>query len=135
MAKRVIKLSIQLPSGITATPELEKIAADAANAAIESATAELLEAQQLSTELAAKGICISAEEIIARKSKKAPRGQKTASRGSARKRIVLDENQRNKLIEDLKTGIKISEAASKFGISTATVMNIKTAAGLTKTRK
>jgi hypothetical protein len=38
-------------------------------------------------------------------------------------------------VGELKSGAKIAAAAKKYGISTATVMNIKAAAGLIKKRK
>lgn len=149
MAKRNIKITIKLPAGVVATKELSDLAKQAAEAAIESTVAELAEAQKLASELAEKGYNITAEEILTRRSakpakrtaKKAPKAKKkakkTASKKKAngtRKRIVLNEDQRAELSNDLAGGMKIAEASAKYGISTATVMNHKKAAGLIKSR-
>ncbi|WP_269523363.1 hypothetical protein [Coraliomargarita parva] len=133
MAKRTIKISIKLPTGISATKELEEKAQTAAEAAIASAVSELAEAHKLAKELADKGITISPEELMSRKKTSAKR-KSSGSSTEKRKRIVLSAAQRKSLIAELKAGAKIAEAADKYGISTATVMNIKTAAGLTKSR-
>ncbi|MEM1222903.1 MAG: hypothetical protein AAGH40_09090 [Verrucomicrobiota bacterium] len=140
MAKRTIKINIKLPAGIIATPELIKTATKAAEDVVNASASDLIEAQKLAKELVKKGVQITAEEILARKSvtrkktgSKASKKSVTAS--STRKRVVLEPAQRKALIAELKSGAKIAAAAKKFGISTATVMNIKTSAGLTKSRK
>lgn len=132
MAKRTIKISIKLPSGLTANKELEDKATQAANAAVAEALEDLIETQKLADQLATQGIQISAEELISRKVRN--KGAKSVAKRSTgpRKRVVLSDSARGKLIEDLKTGMKIREAAEKYGISTATVSGIKTKAGLTK---
>ncbi|MFP4673498.1 MAG: hypothetical protein ACLFO5_02785 [Opitutales bacterium] len=178
MEKRNIKLNLKLPAGVSATSELQKRAAKAAQDVVNAAAEYLSEAKELSRQLAAKGIKMSPEELLERKtgasnvasvkaatkkvaakkrsakkaagkkvaSKKAA-GQKTAvskspakkktKRASARKgrkRVTLSPERRNALIEDLKGDMKIAEATQKYGVSPATVMNIKSAAGLTKAR-
>lgn len=135
MAKRTIKLNLKLPSGIVATKALTDKVTAAAQAVIDSESSELLEAQQLAEELSSKGIKISATELLSRKrpARSAKRATKSST-GSVRKRVTLSEAQRAELVEELKGGIKIAAAAEKYGVSTATVMNIKTAAGLTKKR-
>lgn len=134
MAKRTIKLNLKLPSGVVATKELSDKVLKAAQAVIASETTELLEAQKLAKELSAKGISISAEELLKRKVKGSGAKGKLGSGNAQRKRVVLSAAQREALIKELADGAKIAAAASKYGISTATVMNIKTAAGLTKKR-
>lgn len=135
MAKRTIKLNLKLPAGIVATTELSDKVLAAAQAVIDSESSELLEAQQLAKELSAKGIKISAEELLSRKSKKRSVKRAPKAKGATpRKRIVLSNAKRKALIAELKNGETIASAAKKYGISTATVMNIKTAAGLTKKR-
>lgn len=132
MPKRTIKISIKLPSGMTANKELEDKASQAANAAVAEALKDLIETQKLADKLAAQGIQISAEELMSRKvGKKLPKAAAKRSTGP-RKRVVLSDSARDNLIDDLKTGMKIREAAEKYGISTATVSGIKTKAGLTK---
>ncbi len=136
MAKRTIKINIKLPAGVVATKELTDKATKAANDAITTAVDELAEAQALAKELADKGIRISAQELMTRKTTKKRAGStKGASADEPRKRVVLTDAKRNALIADLKAGIKIAAAAEKYGVSTATVMNTKTAAGLTKKRE
>ncbi|MFU8848381.1 MAG: hypothetical protein ACNA77_06655 [Opitutales bacterium] len=133
MAKRTLKINIKLPTGITANKELEAKVTEAANAAVADAVKDLVETQKLADELAAKGIQISAQELLSRKS--GTKGRKApAKRSSAgpRKRVVLSDNAREKLIGDLKAGMKIRVAAEKYGVSTATVSGIKTKAGLIK---
>jgi|ETNmetMinimDraft_22_1059887.scaffolds.fasta_scaffold11987_4 transposase-like protein len=137
MAKRTIKINIKLPTGIVASKELVEQATSAAQSAVQGAVKELAEAQKLSKDLATKGIRITAEELISRKqSGRGRRPAKSSGKGGApRKRIVLSEAQRKELVGELKSGAKIAAAAKKYGISTATVMNIKAAAGLIKKRK
>ncbi len=121
---------------MSATDSLVKKATDAAKKVVESASGELIEAQKLARELSAKGIKISPEELMARKGKKATKSaKKKATKGRARKRVVLTDAQRKSLTADLQGGLKVSEAAKKYGVSEATVNNHKAAAGLTKKRK
>ena len=134
MAKRTIKLNLKLPAGVTATKELTDKVTAAAQAVIESETSELIEAQTLAKELSSKGITITAEELLSRKKKRGPKTTVKVAGAAPRKRIVLSNAKRKALITELKGGAKIATAAKKYGISTATVMNIKTAAGLTKKR-
>ena len=138
MAKRTIKINIKLPSGVSATKELTDTATAAAKAAIDSAVQEIAEAQKMAKELERKGVSISAEELMSRMSGKpghAPKAKKAKAKGGARKRVVLTDAKREALVADLKAGIKIAEAAKKYGVSTATIMNVKSGAGLTKPRE
>lgn len=135
MAKRTIKINLKLPTGVTATKELEAKATQAAKDAIASSVQELAEAQQLAKELSKKGIQISATELLSRKSSKPKSAPRQTGTKTTRKRVVLSAAQKTSLISDLEAGAKVAETAEKFGISTATVMNLKTAAGLTKKRK
>jgi len=134
MAKRTIRINIKLPSGVTASKELEDKATKAANNAVSEAIGDLVETRELAKTLTTKGFDISAEELLQRRSGKP--GRKTGSKkAGTRKRTVLTETKRKGLIADLKAGQKIKDAAKKYGVSEATVMNIKTKAGLTKKRK
>lgn len=135
MAKRTIKINIKLPAGITANKELEAKATQAANAAVADALKDLVETQKLADELAAQGIQISAEELMSRKIGKKGRKSAAKSSGGPRKRVVLSDSARDEMIGELKAGMKIREAAEKYGVSTATVAGIKTKAGLTKKQK
>lgn len=139
--KRTIKLNIKLPTGVPATKELTDKVISAAQAVIDLEAGEIAEARRLAKDLNAKGVKITAEELLSRMTSKKGRGRpaKTAGRSSVskgtRKRVVLSEAQRKTLITKLKAGAKIGEVAESYGISTATVMNIKRAAGLIKKRK
>ena len=136
MAKRTIKLNIKLPAGVHATSELESKALAAAKAVIDSEAGAYKEAQKLAKQLSAKGIQITAEELILRKaSGKRSVSKKTSGNKSVRKRIVLSAAKRKSLVADIKKGEKTPALSTKYGVSTATVMNIKAAAGLTKKRK
>ncbi len=73
--------------------------------------------------------------------KKAPRRAAAAVRKAAAapkkrksKRTVLSDEQRKALTDRLRAGATAAKAAAEFGVSTATVNNIKRAAGLTKPR-
>lgn len=141
MAKRTIKINLKLPAGVAATKELTDKVTAAAQTVIDAAVGEVAEAQKLAKELKARGVTITAEELLNRMEPKKGRGRPAKKANAAtkttgaRKRVVLSPAQRKALIAELKAGAKISAAAKSYGISTATVMNIKTAAGLTKKRK
>jgi Mor family transcriptional regulator len=131
MAKRTIKITIKLPIGVTASQELEAKATKAANNAVAGALTDLVETQKLVRTLAAQGIQMTAEELMSRKVGR-PARKSIAKKTGVRKRVVLSDSARNKMIEDLKEGMKIREAAKKYGVSGATVSSIKTKSGLTK---
>lgn len=142
MAKRTIKINIKLPTGVTATDELVKEATKAAKAVVDSLSGELAQAQKMARELAKQGFTVSADELLKSKSGKSGKGGKgpkaavkTPRKKSARTRVVLSDAQKAALADDLKKGMKINQAAGKYGVSPATVMNIKTAAGLTRKNK
>lgn len=164
MAKRTIKISIKLPAGITSSKELEDKAAKAANDAVTNALSDLVETQKLAKKLASQGIQISAEELMSRKVERVGKVEKVervervgkvgkveragkagkvgssgrkvaAKKTGARKRVVLSDAERKKMAADLDADMKIKEAAKKYGVSSATVMNVKTKAGLTNKRK
>ena len=141
MAKRTIKINIKLPAGIAATKELTDKTSAAAQSVIDAAVGELAEAQKLSKELKARGVTISAEELLNHMEPQKGRGRPTKKTSAkpeaegARKRVVLSDAQRKALIAELKAGATVAAAAESYGISTATVMNIKKAAGIVKKRK
>ncbi len=136
MAKRTIKINIKLPTGVDATSELEAKAAAAAKAVVDAQAGAYIEAQKLAKELSAKGIKITADELIKRKTAgKRTTSKKTATKKATRKRVVLTDAKRKSLITEIKGGAKTPALAAKYGVSTATVMNVKASAGLTKKRK
>ena len=108
MAKRTIKITIKLPTGVVATDELTEKATQAANDAISSIVGDLLEARKISEQLAAQGIEMTPEEVLNRKINGG--GSATSPRGT-RRRVVLDEDMRQALIADLSEGAKIAESA------------------------
>ncbi|NCG08640.1 MAG: hypothetical protein GWO81_03600 [Verrucomicrobia bacterium] len=136
MAKRTIKISIKLPAGVTATAALEAKAKAAALAVIKSATKDMVALQKIAKDLSSKGISITPQELLARK--KGSSTTKTAVKtksATVRKRVVLTPAQKKAMIAELKAGAKTAVMVKKYGVSIATVMNIKTAAKLTKKRK
>lgn len=136
MAKRTIKLNIKLPAGMTATPELEAKAIVAANAAIKTAVKDMVALQKIASDLSKKGIDITAQELLARR-KQASDKKAIAKpvKKTTRKRVVLSPAQKKSLVADLKKGSTTADVVKKYGVSIATVMNIKAAAKLTKKRK
>lgn len=139
MAKRTIKINIKLPTGITATPELEAKATAAANDAVKAAVKDVLALQKIAKDLSSKGFAITAQELLARKKnlggKKMTVKAVKAAKVAPRKRVVLTPAQKKALVADLKAGAKTADTVKKYGVSVATVMNIKAAAKLTKKRK
>ena len=136
MAKRTIKINIKLPNGVLSTTALEAKVTAAATAVVDAEAGAYIEAQKLAKELSAKGIRISAEELMQRKtSGKLTGAKKKAAAKVTRKRIVLTDAKRKALVTELKNGAKTPALSAKYGVSTATVMNIKANAGLTKKRK
>ena len=135
MAKRTIKINIKLPTGVSPTYSLINKATEAAKKVVDSASSDIIEAQKIVKDMSRRGIHMTVDEVLERKSEsKRGRGApKKAARGS-RKRIVLTDEQRQALAEDLRKGMKIKDAQSKYGVSQATVTNIKSAEGLTKKR-
>ena len=99
----------------------------------------MLALQKIAKDLSSKGFTITAQELLARKknlgSKKPTVKAVKAAKAAARKRVVLTPAQKKALITDLKAGAKTADAVKKYGVSVATVMNIKAAAKLTKKRK
>ncbi len=142
MPKRVIKVNVKLPKGFVATPEIEARVQAAANGAIEDLAAQLKAAEKIVADLEKKGIAISVEEILERQrqggTSKTPAAKKVTSKSKKasgrRSRTVLSDEQKQALITDLKAGLITRVVAEKYGVSTATVANIKTSAGLTKKR-
>lgn len=140
MAKRTIKINLKLPAGITATDSLINEATNAAKGVVESASSSVLEAQKIVKDMSKRGVNMTVEEVLARMGgtkteRPARKGAKKGAKKGARKRVVLTEAQRKSLIEDLKAGIKIKDAEKKYGVSQATVTNIKKAQGLTKPKR
>jgi len=142
MAKRTIKINIKLPKGVIATRELTAKATKAANEAVAEAANVLVEAQKLVDVMAKSGVRITVEEILSRKKGKATTSKKTARKGARktatkgkRKRVILSDAKKQALLGELKDGAKAVAMAKKYGVSNATVMNMKRDAGLTKPRK
>jgi hypothetical protein len=136
MAKRTIKINLKLPAGMTATNSLISEATNAAKNVVESASSNVIEAQKIAKDMAKRGVNMTAEEVLTRMGGAKPK--QTAKKGAkkgARKRVVLTDAQRKSLVEDLKAGIKIKDAEKKYGVSQATVTNIKKAHGLTKPKR
>jgi hypothetical protein len=119
--KRTIKLNIKLPAGVPATKVLTDKVISAAQAVIDLEAGEIAEARRLAKDLNARGVKITAEELLSRMTSKKGRGRpaKTVARSSVskgtRKRVVLSEAQRKTLISQLKAGAKIGEVARSYG--------------------
>jgi hypothetical protein len=125
-----VQINIKLPAGIKVP---RAVLAEATNAA-QAIVSSQLQYHALSMELAAKGIAISASELA----KRASGGKvvaKAAKSGGKRKRVVLTDAQRKQAVVDLKGGATIGSVASTYGCSPQTIMGLKKAAGLVKSKK
>ena len=134
---KTIKINIKLPKGVTATAALVNAATKAANEAVNAGLGDYKEALAISKELAKKGISMTADEVLQRRGKKRATKSAAAAKsgsGTGRKRVVLTDAQKKAAVAELKKGAKTAAVSKKFGVSSATVMNIKRAAGLTKAR-
>jgi len=69
-----------------------------------------------------------------KKAGKVGRAKKAGRKGKG-KRVVLSMEQRAEVVEALRGGITAHEVAKQFGVSVATVNNIKKEAGLVKSRR
>lgn len=129
MAKSTVQIALKVPSGVKVPRSVLSQASKAAQGVIDSQ----IEFVALSSELAAKGISISADELA----KRARRGGRPAPATSTgkRKRVVLTAAQRKSAIGDLKGGATIKSVAAKYGCSPQTVMSIKKGAGLVQKKK
>jgi hypothetical protein len=135
MAKRTIKINIKLPVGVTATEELVKEATKAAKTVVDALSSDLAQAQKTARELAKQGFKVTAQDLLKSKTaKKAATAAKPkpAGKKSARTRIILTDGQKAAMAEELKKGMKLGAAAAKYGVSVATAMNVKKAAGLVR---
>ena len=136
MAKRTIKINIKLPTGVTASSGLEAKVNAAALAVIKSATKDIVALQKIAKDLSSKGITITPQELLARKTgSSAKKTPAKAKKATTRKRVVLTAAQKKAMVADLKGGAKTAAMVKKYGVSIATVMNIKAGAKLTKKRK
>jgi hypothetical protein len=134
MAKRTIKITIKLPRGVSATSDLVARATKAANDVVAESASELVEAEKLANLMAKSGVKITIDEILSRKKGGGARKKAAKKTVNSRKRVVLNDAKKKALVADLKAGAKATEAAKKYGVSHATAMNLKRAAGLTKPR-
>ncbi|MFP4259525.1 MAG: hypothetical protein ACLFS1_00430 [Opitutales bacterium] len=135
MAKRTLKINIKLPTGVSPTYSLINEATEAAKKVVDSAASDIIDAQKIVKDMSKRGIQMTVDEVLERKSgsKRGRTAPKKQGKGS-RKRVVLTDEQRQALAEDLRNGMKIKDAQDKYGVSQATVTNIKSAEGLTKKR-
>lgn len=130
--KKTIHFTIEIPAALDPSEVLLNKAREAAEAVF----GDLVAMQEVSDQLAAQGITISAEELLARKlggaAGTAGSGVGGSSGGSKRKRLTAQEQEQ--IVEKLKAGATLAEAAAAFGCSTATVMALKKKAGLVAPR-
>ena len=121
---------------MTVTDSLVNDVNQAAEKVVASASKKVVKAQKIVDDMAKKGVTMTIEEVMERMggttTKRAATG---GAKKGARKRVVLTDEQRAALIEDLKAGIKIKDAENKYGVSQATVTNIKKSQGLTKPKR
>ncbi len=146
------KIVLKAPAGVRIPRAVVAEAAAAAQAIVDEHTKVAAAANALAeqglvvdpaalAELVAAGPAGSAAPTRAKKraaSKKAgKRAAKKAagSRKGKRRRTVLSDDQRAELVEFVKGGATIKQAATKFEVSPQTVMTIKKAAGLVQSKK
>lgn len=128
MANKSMKLTVKAPRGLKSNDPIVVKATKAAQAVIDEASdlTDTIKALQ------AKGINMTLSELLSRRS--ADGTSKKAASGTG-KRTVLTSAQKKQVETRLKSGATAAVVASEFGVSTATVNNIKRSAGLTKPRK
>lgn len=126
MSKKSMKLTVKAPRGLKPSDQIVVKATKAAQAVIDEAS-DLTDALK---ELQAKGVNITLSELLSRRGG----GQPTKTSSGRSKRTVLTAAQKKQVAADLKSGSTAAAVAEKFGVSTATVNNIKRSAGLTKPR-
>lgn len=126
MANKSMKITVKAPRGLKSNDPIIDKATKAAQAVIDEASdlTDTIKALQ------SKGINMSLSELLSRRSGS---GKKAA--GGTGKRTVLTSAQKKQVEARLKSGATAAAVATEFGVSTATVNNIKRSAGLTKPRK
>lgn len=125
MANKSIKLTVKAPRGLKSNDPIVAKATKAAQAVIDEAS-DLTETVKA---LQAKGINMTISDLLSLRNTS---GKKASV--STGKRTVLTAAQKKQVEARLKSGSTAAAVASEFGVSTATVNNIKRSAGLTKPR-
>ena len=126
MATKSMKITVKAPRGLKNNDPIVAKATKAAQAVID----EVADLQDALKVLKAKGVNMTLQDLLSHRG-----GKAKATKTGSGKRTVLTAAQRKQVISDLKGGATAAATASKFGVSTATVNNIKRSAGLTKSRK
>lgn len=128
--KQNLKLSVPLPAGVTATAELQS----KAEAAVKKVISDLGAYASHAAHFQALGYQVTAADLLKLSRGKTPKagGRKPGKVG--RSRVVLTDSQRSEITEMLRGGATARAAAEKYGVSSATVNNIKKEAGLVKGR-
>lgn len=128
--KQNLKLSIPLPAGVAVTAELQS----KAEAAVKKVVNELGAYASHAAQFQALGYNVTATDLLKLSRSKSTKGSPRKAKAN-RGRVVLNDDQRKEITALLKSGSTSRAAAEKYGISTATVNNIKKEAGLVKGRK
>lgn len=126
MAKKIMKITVKAPRGLKSNDPIVVKATKAAQEVID----EVSDLTDTVKSLQAKGINMTLSELLSRRT-----GSSKKVSGGSGKRTVLTEDQKNQVVVSLKSGSTAAVVATEFGVSTATVNNIKRSAGLTKPRK
>jgi len=126
MANKSMKITVKAPRGLKSNDPIVVKATKAAQAVIDEAS-DLTETVKA---LQAKGINMTLSDLLSLRNTS---GKKASS--SSGKRTVLTPAQKKQVEARLKSGATAAAVATEFGVSTATVNNIKRSAGLTKPRK
>jgi len=121
-----MKITVKAPRGLKSNDPIVVKATKAAQAVIDEAS-DLTETVKA---LQAKGINMTLSDLLSLRNTS---GKKASS--SSGKRTVLTPAQKKQVEARLKSGATAAAVATEFGVSTATVNNIKRSAGLTKPRK
>ncbi len=126
MSKKSMKITVKAPRGLKLNDPIVVKATQAAQAVID----EVSDLSETVKALQAKGINMTLSELLSRRG-----GSAQKSPASRSKRTVLTAAQKKEVAAALKSGATAAAVADQFGVSTATVNNIKRSAGLTKPRK
>lgn len=120
-----VTIPVSIQPGITLQPAVLTRAQVAAQAIIDAATSEHA-LSALLLQLEKKGFNVTPAQWVAL--------QGSGNGRSLRSRIVLNPVQRKQVVKRLKEGATGAQIVQEFGVSLATVNNIKKAEGMSKPR-
>lgn len=133
MANKSMKITVKAPRGLKTNDPIVLKAQKAAQAVIDEAS-DLADTVKV---LQSKGINMTLSELLSLRNTSGKKVATPTATGKGKgkgKRTVLTPAQKSQVEARLKSGATANAVAKEFGVSSATVNNIKRSAGLTKPR-